>query len=272
MEITTRIGCGVACTYCPQTKLVTEYLKRSQECEMSMKTFCACLQKIPKTTAIVFCGMSEPYLNPICTDMIVHASRQGYSLGLETTLVGMNAPDIERLRTVELEYIALHLPSTEKREFINVDGHYLSLLKELTSTVFPKNYFYHYYGENPRPEINLPGTERIPLHSRSRNITIPGKGLPPKTRGPIQCRRNLQWNVLLPNGDVTLCSSDYGLKHVLGNLLTSDYAALFEGEVFRQVEQDLIDDKGEILCRYCEPFAVPKGLPADGPDSGYSVT
>jgi hypothetical protein len=36
-------------------------------------------------------------------------------------------------------------------------------------------------------------------------------------------------NVLLPNGDVVLCCMDYGLRHVLGNLLRQEYHELFSG-------------------------------------------
>ncbi|MER9007171.1 SPASM domain-containing protein [Mesorhizobium sp. M0862] len=38
-------------------------------------------------------------------------------------------------------------------------------------------------------------------------------------------------NVLLPNGDVTLCCTDFERRHVLGNLLRDEYADLFEGPV-----------------------------------------
>ena len=34
-------------------------------------------------------------------------------------------------------------------------------------------------------------------------------------------------NVVLPNGDVALCCMDYALKHIIGNLLKTDYWSLF---------------------------------------------
>ncbi|WP_352959622.1 SPASM domain-containing protein [Mesorhizobium sp. M0778] len=40
-------------------------------------------------------------------------------------------------------------------------------------------------------------------------------------------------NVLLPNGDVTLCSKDFERRHVLGNLLRDEYEDLLRLHLFR---------------------------------------
>ena len=61
--------------------------------------------------------------------------------------------------------------------------------------------------------------------------------------GVIGCLRELNENVLLPNADVILCCMDFKLKHVLGNLLDSDYTSLFQGEGFSKVKNGLKDDK-----------------------------
>ena len=37
------------------------------------------------------------------------------------------------------------------------------------------------------------------------------------------CTERLYHNVCLPNGDVSLCCMDYGLKYIIGNLLTQEY-------------------------------------------------
>ena len=48
-------------------------------------------------------------------------------------------------------------------------------------------------------------------------------------------------NITLPNGDVSLCCMDYGLEHIIGNLLEQDY-------------EDVIPDNNACfnLCRFCE--------------------
>ena len=53
---------------------------------------------------------------------------------------------------------------------------------------------------------------------------------------------------------------DFKLKHVLGNLLDSDYTSLFQGEGFSKVKNGLKDDKKDILCRYCENACDISGL------------
>jgi hypothetical protein len=65
----------------------------------------------------------------------------------------------------------------------------------------------------------------------------------------------MRQNVLLPNGDVTLCCMDYGLQHLLGNLVSGDYDALLRSDEFLRVRKGLKDESEEILCRYCEAFA-----------------
>jgi hypothetical protein len=78
---------------------------------------------------------------------------------------------------------------------------------------------------------------------------------PAKLKGPIRCRSSgdsLNHNVLLPNGDVLLCCMDYGMRHILGNLISSDYASLFNSEKFNRLQKGLNDDSFDILCRCCE--------------------
>ena len=60
--------------------------------------------------------------------------------------------------------------------------------------------------------------------------------------------------MLLPNGDVILCSNDYGMKHVLGNIVSSGYDSLFNGIEFGKVRQGLQDESIDILCRDCDNF------------------
>jgi hypothetical protein len=55
------------------------------------------------------------------------------------------------------------------------------------------------------------------------------------------CQERLYHNVLLPNGDISLCCMDYGLQHILGNLFESSY-------------EDIVPVDGATfeLCSHCE--------------------
>ncbi|HAJ56357.1 MAG TPA: hypothetical protein DCL35_01145 [Candidatus Omnitrophica bacterium] len=96
---------------------------------------------------------------------------------------------------------------------------------------------------------------RPPLTNRAGSVKAEGiRGLKPR-RKSYGCLRNLRHNVLLPNGDVVLCCMDFGMKHVLGNLLVSDYLSLFSGVEFLKVKGNLKQDYGDILCNRCDGFS-----------------
>jgi hypothetical protein len=95
-----------------------------------------------------------------------------------------------------------------------------------------------------------PCIEKKP-HTRAGNRKLAGRELPIRKRGRIECGRLARQSVLLPNGDVALCCMDYGLQHVLGNLLSGDYESLFRSDEFLRVRKGLKDGAEEILCRYC---------------------
>ena len=77
------------------------------------------------------------------------------------------------------------------------------------------------------PELKelFPNTFRQTMYTRAGNVVrndlvqIASKAIP-MTCG---CPERLYHGVLLPNGDMSLCCMDYGLKHIHGNLLTQSY-------------------------------------------------
>ena len=70
LEITTKIGCNNFCTYCPQTILMREYVKRSKKIFLEFSDFAKMLKKVPKEVNIIFSGFCEPFLNKECLKMI----------------------------------------------------------------------------------------------------------------------------------------------------------------------------------------------------------
>jgi len=253
MEITTIVGCKVSCVYCPQKKFVTAYKNRSDIFKFALHDFKKILAKIPADVDIFFCGMSEPFLNPACASMIGYAHQRGHKISIDTTLVGMTLADLEQIKGIPLQFLAIHLPSAEGYENINVDADYLELLNIITNggLDYAKLYL-HYYGETLHKDIKLNDVKRIPLYSRGGSIKVESLTLPTRARGKIGCRRNLRYNILLPNGDVLLCSTDWEMKHIIGNLNESDYDSLFSGEEFQNIVAGLSDEKIDILCRFCE--------------------
>ena len=105
LEITTVIGCKVACEYCPQKTLISAY--GTSDGILSLESFKFILEKIPANCDISFGGMAEPFLNPMCIDMIEEASKQ-HRIEVMTTLVGMDDNTFKRFLESQVSYLVPH--------------------------------------------------------------------------------------------------------------------------------------------------------------------
>ena len=100
--------------------------------------------------------------------------------------------------------------------------------------------------------------EQSEMISRAGNVEIVKNNFKRKL-GPLACHRGsyadledrLDVNVLLPNGDVSLCCNDYGLQNILGNLLKTDYVSLFQSDVFKKIREKMKSHDSDIICRNC---------------------
>lgn len=254
LEITTVVGCRMRCSYCPQPLLVSKYAERGER--MSLEMFKACLDRVPAQVEILFAGMAEPWLNPSCTDMLLHASGRGHHVGVYTTCSGMSVADAQRLQDLSFLHFCIHLPDADGQMKLKVTEDYLKAVQ--TCMAIP-NHNLVVYGRL-HPEVrqaigrDLPDSSAA-LISRAGNVprlTIQRK------EGKLKCSvcgPRLNHNVLLPNGDVTLCCMDYGLDHILGNLSRQSYESLFEGDAYLTVMRGLSDESVDTRCRHCEVSA-----------------
>jgi hypothetical protein len=257
LSITTVIGCRVACDFCPQRMLTVAYRKVEGPREMSVETFATCLAKVPPEVPVHFAGFSEPWLNPDCTEMVLHAHRQGRRLRVYTTLVGMSVADLERIRRIPFQEFEVHLPAERQIENIPVDEAYLELVGRLLESEIPARF--HVHGDDLHPALRpvISEVEYWRLFDRAQNLgdRRPGATARRRRRGRIGCSR-LHFNILIPNGDVVICCMDYGTEHVIGNLLEGSYEDLFASAEYRRIVRGFDDEEEEILCRYCDTYAV----------------
>jgi len=257
IEITTVIGCRNRCDYCPQDKLVRAYKDLGGATRMTLDAYKEMLAKIPAGTGIDFSGMAEPWLNPDCTEMVLHTHERGYEIAVFTTAVGMSVADVEKIKAIPFNHFKVHLPDTERYSKIEIDGPYLETLGAIVRSDI-RNCAFMTMGTLPTAVRKVIGksVKRTRMMARAGNVTtMPDVQQPLRLAGQIRCRScgdALNHNVLLPNGDVVLCCMDYGLKHILGNLLLTDYESLFSGEAFKRIQQGLDDDSRDVLCRYCD--------------------
>ena len=73
---------------------------------------------------------------------------------------------------------------------------------------------------------------------------------------------NLEVPVMLPNGDLLMCSQDFGAEHVIGNLLRQSVDEIFGGEPMRRFLTRMAEKDSDIMCRSCN-FAI-ETHPAQG--------
>ena len=269
LEISTNIGCPVACAYCPQKTLLAAYCKRSSVYILPLEHFITCLNKVPREVAVDFAGMSEPWRNPNCTRMVQYAVERGHRVRIHTTLTGMRKEDVELLSALPLDAFRVHLPSSNNLEKINVDAKYLEVLEKVARPnscralcLFWRTGALLTY-ENLLRKYPTAKIRPASASNRADNACSDGKPIFFMKKGAMQCGNDARYNILLPNGDVILCCMDYGLKNVLGNLLTMDYDDLFRVSVFQKVIAGFKDPSLKTLCRSCTVFGYHDSMLAD---------
>jgi hypothetical protein len=268
MELTTMIGCPLMCTFCPQENLRDSY--GDNEKYMQPRDLVAVLSKLPKDTRIDFSGMSEPWANPHCTEMLETVLFMGFNIAIYSTLYGMTDP--ERVRKVledhpnQVDVIMLHLPDANgnmKGWKNSEEWQHAAAVMSHTNVPCGVGAMTMDSSGLVHPELQsmigrLPGWQG---HTRADSLNteqVAGQAISitPMNIFSLTCRSTPFYdrNVLLPNGDVVLCCMDYNLKHIIGNLLTQTYDEIFKGKPFLDVIE--INEEPKFskcsICKSCE--------------------
>ena len=274
IEVTTKIGCSNVCEYCPQSTLIKRYRERighDKDTMMSLETFKKSISTMPTEIGLNFTGYVEPFLNPECTDMLIHAFDKGHELLLNTTLVGMTIEDWDRLRSHGVVFqhgVHVHLPSAsyfemigakvpqkyytgdDGKQYLELDDNYYEMLNHVVNNQMPYWTKFHCHGDL-HPLLNdlkrYVELDVRNINSRAMNILLEKKE---KVSDEInirgKCPRAYQ-NVLLPDGSLGLCCQDYGLDDIVGNLMDNTW------EEFENSKRAMdVRANGADLCDYCE--------------------
>ncbi len=258
LEISTVVGCKMKCSYCPQAKHVNTYAERSHTFRMHVPDFEKYISTVPKDVDIVFAGMAEPFLNKYAIFMVAASITKGHSVSIYTTCEGMDMGDASCLDAYmtkwpsSFKHVCVHLPDAEGKMRFKITDKYLEVLKR----IMPLQNNLMCIGKLHPAVREIVGVDvedgSHALYSRAGNI--PSMAITPK-KGNLfcsACTKNLNHNVLLPNGDVLLCCMDYGQDHIIGNLNRMNYEDLFKSEEYNRVIRGLKDESIDILCRKCE--------------------
>lgn len=268
IEITTRIGCKVNCKFCPQSTLLQRYFENDEDrtSVMSLETFSKCLDKMPQNCVLMFGGMAEPLLNPECLEMIKLAVSTGRAVDLYTTLVGADISLVEQLSNIPFEFVVLHLADKYGYANIPVSDEYYKMVDMLINLKKKDGKpFVGMCNAQTQPDEKLlelcEGKYEIltTMTDRAGNLNDPLLLKKEYLSGPILCSllgSKLDHNVLLPDGTLLLCCMDYGMKHVLGNLLENSYEEILSDNEITKIKRDMLEEGRDILCRHC-PYAHP---------------
>lgn len=271
LEITTSIprsGCVVDCVFCPQRTLQKKY---QGERFLSLENYKKVIDKVPSEVRITFAGFTEPWLNKHCTDMVLYAHEKGHPISVFTTGIGMTIEDFERIRHIPFAPnpnggFVLHVPDQERRAKHPITPKYIELLRHIQTTHFGgrpiQNYCWMAMG-TPHETIQefISSAQVNMMWSRAGNLLGEAMMKPELMNlknhfgsiyhGEVNmtcgCEERLYHNILLPNGDVSLCCMDYNLDHILGNLLEEEY-------------NDILPEPYSCfnLCRLCENAISPE--------------
>jgi len=227
---------------------------------MSLETFRKCIDKLPQGTRIDFSGMAEPWLNPDCSQMVLYAHEKGFPIVVYTTLVGMDSKDFETIKDIPVEEFVIHIPDDKGNAHIDITDDYVKLLEKVMLykqqdgrklvTAVSCHGGIHPNIKNLLPENSNLITE---LHNRAGNVEseyVESK----QNKGEIvcvNCEADIHHNVLLPDGTLLLCCMDYGMKHILGNLLTQSYEEIYNSAESLRVRRGMKAEAEDILCRKC---------------------
>lgn len=265
LEVTSKIGCTINCKFCPQKLLVQNYCSNEankKKIYLDLDDFKNYLNNVPTVTRIRFCGMSEPFLNKDCANMIEYASRKGHVVDCYTTLVGLQYKDVDKVLD-NVESIIVHIPDEERNADIPLTKDYIKVLQKVLS--------YKRYGKRIVPILSCHGTvnsqitniipQGIPISNemqdRAGNLNLQEENLLHWNKlGPITCsicehNNILNNNILLPNGDVLLCCMDYSLDYILGNLGNNTYEDISNSEKLQLIRYEMLLGNRELICRHC---------------------
>jgi len=193
--------------YCPQEIITREYKGNKT---LILRNFKWLIKSLPLGLPISFAGVSEPFQNQECTDMIEYAHALGHPLIVFTTLYGLKPEDAERIINMRYLYFTLHMPDACGVSKIPRSKEYYETL-----------------------DIILTGTPNLSFMSMNdnfvtdRNEYIHRNLEPVRIHGRAFCEKHETPNyIMMPNGDVHFCCQTKGCCDRIGNLYAVSYPGL----------------------------------------------
>lgn len=261
MEITTVVpekGCVVDCVFCPQRTLEKAY---KGERRMDLSKYKSAIDKIPNNVRITFAGFVEPWMHSQCTEMVLYAHATGHPISAFTTGVGVSIDDIEAIKHIPFAGkpnggFVLHLPDQDRKAKHPINKKYVETIEHFGKIAHEiQNFSVMVMAGEVHESVRhvFPQAPSYAMWSRAGNLIGETILKPELLNNPFKtiyhdidkmtcgCEERMYHNVMLPNGDISLCCMDYGVTEITGNIFDQSY-----NEVIPK-PYSCYD-----MCKYCE--------------------
>ena len=256
LTFTTHGPCPVKCNCCPW-EVYRKATSQFQSQMLSFNDFQRMLLRVPKSVVINFGGFTEAAINPMMPLMAQYAYQKGHPIEVFTTLIGMSDTGMEILSGITIDKLCIHVPDSTNT--IYDTDKWLNILRRFKKYK-PKNVTYGALGEVDQRIVEEIG------HGMFFNSHVFNKHRYYEDRaltniGPLKCSfnhtgLNIDQNCVAQNGDVCICSQDYEMTTVIGNLLTQTYQEVMDSPVRREFRRRMLTQNEDVLCRHC-PHGTP---------------
>lgn len=267
LEITPIIGCRVNCRFCPQNVLIHTYFAEDKNRKRVMTTedFKVFLAHTPDNCGIMFAGMAEPFLNPDCVQLLQLACEAGRKVRLYTTLEGATDEDVDAILKLPLQFVGLHVADIKGYAHITISEQYYRNVEKLLDAkkINSGESFIDDITAQAEPDERVKelckGRFEIITSVQDRAGNLQGDEVEKRDYKLTNekftccyCGPEVNNHVVLPDGTVLLCQMDYGMRHIMGNLLVNTFDELRQSDIIKNV---LEATKGnhvcELLCDTC---------------------
>jgi radical SAM protein with 4Fe4S-binding SPASM domain len=220
--------------------------------------------------------MGEPLLNPALFDMIAHAKEQGVrEVGLSTNATYLTDRKAMDLLRTPLDRLEFSIDALDREYFLRMRGvdEFDKVKANMEEFLRQKNSM---GGKKPvvtlsfmrTPENNARRQEIIdtwqPLLGKKDFIMMIDEmsfvdferrgSQDPRYGKRTPCNWLWQYMVILWNGDVSLCASDYDGKEIMGNANEQSLSDIFNGEKFAEFRQRHLQGEYDRIanCAQCD--------------------
>ncbi|OSS42373.1 hypothetical protein DESAMIL20_1926 [Desulfurella amilsii] len=263
IEFTMQVGCGVGCSFCPQSIFVKNY--KSDIKRFTLENFKKALNNIEGSSIkeIKFSGFSEPLENSQIYEFIIEAYKKNFHVELITTLKNFSKEGFEKIKDLPIKcHISIQPPNANNRKGLS-DSEAWGNIEQLLFLKPKCNLIFGCLDTN----LTIENKNNIKKLADKLNITVKyekyttragymGSNHLASTHKKLLCKHNMG-PVALPNGDLALCCMDFGLKHTIGNIFEQRYIDILNGDKLLNILKIMLGQKeGDILCQTCE-YAKP---------------